>query len=79
MYESPRTRKDKTSASDESSDDSPPEAQQSPRRSPSAPVYSFATWTGAAYSGNRILYISIGAAAVVMGSIAAALWLTRQG
>ena len=45
--------------------------------SSSKPRYSFATWTGAAYAENRSVFIAIGAAAVLTGSIAVALWLTR--
>jgi len=41
------------------------------------PGYSLATWTGAAYAENRVLYIMIGAVLVLGGSIAVAMWLTR--
>jgi hypothetical protein len=68
----PDQNKDGPSRSSPSRDD-----RSGHRRSPSRPSYSLTTWTGAAYADNRVLYICVGAAAVLAGSIALALWLVR--
>jgi hypothetical protein len=69
MYETKGTTNDKIEGSEESARDR--------KRSTSGPSYSLTTWTGAAYADNRILYISVGAATVLGGSIGVALWLCR--
>jgi hypothetical protein len=57
--------------------DSPQRSAADRKRSPSGVSYSLTTWTGAAYADNRILYVTIGAATVLFGSIGAALWFCR--
>jgi hypothetical protein len=58
-------------------DNDRPQRSADRKRSPSGPSYSLTTWTGAAYADNRVLYVTIGAATVLFGSIGAALWFCR--
>jgi hypothetical protein len=78
MHKPPSARSNKTA---EDARESPPLARRDhvskTQQSAPEPTYSLATWTGAAYADHRAIYIAIGGALVLLGSIAVALWLTR--